>query len=61
MDIFQNEAESFERRMRDIVLTYEDDEEVRHEKMDQLMCETLERFGCYAGVEIFRDTSKWYA
>lgn len=61
MNIFENEAEHFERSMRDILLHHEDDEEVCHEKMDELMCETLEHFGCYEGVKIFKETKKWYA
>lgn len=47
--------------MRDIRLDYEDDEEVCHAKMDDLMCETLEKFGCHEGVRIFRETHKHYA
>lgn len=61
MDIFQNEAEAFERKMRDIALKYDEDVEVCHLHMDDLMCKTLEHFGCHAGVEIFRKTYKWYA
>ena len=58
MDIFKAEAEHFERTMRDIRLEHGDDEEVCHEKMDDLMCETLEKFGCEEGVRIFRETRK---
>lgn len=61
MNIFAAEAEHFERTMRDIRLDYEDDEEVCHAKMDDLMCETLEKFGCHEGVRIFRETHKYYA
>lgn len=60
MNIFEGEAEHFERRMRDILLNCEDTEE-RHILMDGLMCETLEKFGCYEGVKIFKETEKWYA
>lgn len=59
MDIFSSIAEDFERRMRD--LSSIDDKETRHRVMDQLMCEILEQFGCYEGVKIFKETSKWYA
>ena len=59
-NIFEAEAEHFERQMRDISIFCEDKED-RHKKMDDLMCETLEKFGCYEGVKIFRETSKWYA
>lgn len=55
MTIFENYAEHFEERMRDILLRYEDDPKVCHEKMDELMCKVLEYFGCRGGVEIFRD------
>lgn len=63
MNIFESEADHFERCMRDIVLRHmeDDDEEVRHIEMDKLMCETLEKFGCYEGVKIFRETRKYYA
>lgn len=61
-NLFEDAAERFERNMRDIVLFCDpDDEEVRHMKMDELMCETLEEFGCHEGVKIFRETKKWYA
>lgn len=60
MNIFENEADAFERKMRDILI-FEDDVEVRHSKMDELMCETLEKFGCHEGVKLFRETEKWYA
>lgn len=60
MDIFKAEAEHFERTMRDICLEYDDDKEVCHTKMIDLMCETLEKFGCYEGVKIFQGTRKHY-
>lgn len=43
MNIFEAEAEHFERTMRDILLNYKDDEEACHSRMDDLMCETLEK------------------
>lgn len=59
-NLFEDAAERFERRMRDILLDYCDDTEMRHVKMDELMCETLEEFGCYEGVKIFKETCKYY-
>ena len=62
MDIFKAEAESFENEMRWIWLNYHDeDSEVCHKKMDELMCATLSRLGFHEGVRIFEDTKKWYA
>ncbi len=61
MDTFKDKAEHFDRAMRDILFEYEDDEEICHEKMDDLMCETLEKFGCSEGVRIFRETHKYYS
>lgn len=58
MNIFEGEAEHFERTMRDIRLEYGDDKEVCYEKMVSFMCETLEKFGCDEGVRIFRETHK---
>jgi hypothetical protein len=60
MTIFESYAEHFERTMRDIAIS-EDDIEDRHRRMDEVMCETLEEFGCHEGVKIFRETNKWYA
>lgn len=57
MDIFKAEAEHFERTMRDIRLEYGDNKEVCRAKMIDLMCETLEKFGCDEGVRIFRESS----
>lgn len=60
--LFEDAAERFERQMRDILIFGDElDEEERHKEMDELMCKTLEEFGCHAGVKIFRDTKKWYA
>lgn len=61
MNIFEAEAEHFERTMRDILLNYKDDEEACHSRMDDLMCETLEKFGCHEGVKIFREAPKYYS
>lgn len=58
--IFEDAAERFEREMRWIWLNYYDDTEECHRKMDALMCETLEQFGCCEGVKIFKESPKWY-
>lgn len=52
--------EMFELRMRDLQHIYEDDREVRHIKMDELMCEFLRKLGYGAGVDIFEATPMWY-
>lgn len=56
-----DEAYYFAERMRAIRLEYEDDEEVCHEKMDDLMCSTLRNLGYGEGVDIFENTPKWHA
>lgn len=56
MSIFDNEAESFEMWMEDIRLFHRDEPEICRQKMIDLMCETLEKFGCNEGVEVFRKT-----
>ena len=61
MSVFDNVAERFAEQMSWITIEFDDDEEVRHIKMDELMCETLEEFGCHEGVKIFKETKKWYA
>ena len=61
MNIFKAEAENFEIWMRDIATDEDLDTEMTHRAMDNLMCETLEKFGCHEGVKIFRETTKWYA
>lgn len=38
-----------------------EDEEIRHLDMDNIMCEYLEILGGHEGIEIFRNTFKWYA
>lgn len=38
-----------------------DDVEKRHDEMDALMASTLESLGYEKGIEIFRNTYKWYA
>lgn len=48
-------------QMRKICSDHEDDEEVRHICMDDFMCEILNNLGYGEVVNIFEDTSKWYA
>lgn len=56
----------FEEEMRKIRSRYIDncgwdDEEICHEKMDELLCEMLRQLGYGGGVAIFDGTNKWYA
>lgn len=52
-------AEQFRYKME--CLSKMDDVEVCHERMDELMCELLRDIGYKDGVDIFENTSKWYA
>ena len=54
-------TEHFTERMRAIQLEFLDDEEVCHEKMDELMCETLRNLGYEDCIDIFEETPKWYS
>lgn len=59
---YEGKAETeFADRMGYIRENYGEDEEVCHEKMDELMCMTLRRLGFGEGVDIFEETKKWYA
>ena len=55
----------FEERMRDISTSDSGypgcNTEDRHRAMDDLMCEILEALGYGKGVEVFKQTHKWYA
>lgn len=53
--------EEFSKKMQEIKDQLEDDEEVVHVKMDCLMCTVLEELGYGEGINIFEQTSKWYA
>lgn len=55
MNIFECHADAFERNMRDLVLDYSDEPETLHKEMIELMCRTLEVFGCDQGVKIFKE------
>lgn len=37
------------------------DTEMRHIKMDQLMCQVLTDLGYAEGVKVFKEADKWYA
>lgn len=56
--------DEFEQKMLEIKNEYyynDDDEEVCHEKFDELMCALLRKLGYGKGVDIFEGTPKWYA
>ena len=40
---------------------YNDDNEAKHVRMDNLMCELLSVIGYEEGIDIFRDADKWYS
>ena len=50
----------FERRMKEIENGGRYDVPDAHGDADELMCETLEKLGYGAGVEIFNSLTKWY-
>jgi len=50
--------EEFEKEMRELE-GY--DEETRHYKADQLMCDLLKYLGYKKGIKIFESWEKWYA
>lgn len=49
----------FEDEMRK--LSNDFDQEHKHRKADELMCEILNQFGYSVGVEIFNNMNKWYS
>ena len=53
--------EEFKNRMGELCVVFKNDEEVCHEKMDDLMCELLRSLGYSEGVDIFEKAKKWYA
>lgn len=53
--------EEFTERMLAISKTMGLDLEGTHIEMDDLMCEALNCLGYGDGVEIFKETEKWYA
>ena len=63
-DVFEPDIPSpseFEDRMKELASHQSDDREFMHQDMDDLMCDILEAIGYGRGVEIFRQTPKWYA
>ena len=52
--------EQFKQNMQ-YVCDYYSDIEIRHCEMDRLMAQTLRDLGYGEGVDIFDNTSKWYA
>ena len=53
--------EEFALKMKEIENQYEDDPEISHAMMDDLMCEVLDSLGYEVGVHIFVESGKWYA
>ena len=61
LEVLSNDTESFAEQMRVIRYNHQDDEEICHALMDDLMCETLRSLGYEKGIDIFEETPKWYA
>lgn len=61
MDNWIMSPEEFAEAMRMCSSVCEDDVEMRHLRMDGLMLELLAALGYSEGVDIFMNTSKWYA
>lgn len=59
--VTQDMIDAFTAKMQEAYRVYGDDEERVHGVMDGIMCETLDRLGFTAGVEIFEEAPKWYA
>ena len=53
--------EEFQIKMQEIKNNYGGDEEAFHGKADDLLCEVLIELGYKNGVEIFKNSDKWYA
>jgi len=51
--------QEFAEKMKNISMN--DDTEMGHVNMDNLMCEVLESLGYKEGIDVFRNTGKWYA
>ena len=51
----------FKNTMNELAVSTSLDKEDRHRKMDALMCEVLRSIGYDDGIDIFEETSKWYA
>lgn len=53
--------EEFKEKMIELEVMYEDDPELMHIQMDELMANTLKSLGYKDGVDIFNKVHKWYA
>ena len=57
--------DEFKKKMKEFQMKEEQlyffSKEEMHIAMDNLMCEVLENLGYKDGVEIFRNTGKWYS
>jgi len=53
--------EDFELKMLTLVTEYGYNEEEVHIRMDELMCKCLFELGYGKGVEVFKNTDKWYS
>lgn len=53
--------EEFYQEMISLQKNHEEDTELVHILMDDLMCELLEKMGYGKGVGVFYNTYKWYA
>lgn len=52
--------EQFYTQMRAIQLDEDLSNDDQHERMDKLMCQLLSDLGYTDGIEIFKNTEKWY-
>lgn len=59
--ILKTTPREFRREMEVIKATHEDDEELMHIKMDDVMCRVLYELGYGEGVNVFEQTKKYYA
>lgn len=53
--------EDFYKQMKEILNRYENDEEICHIRMADLMCNVLRNLGYGDGIDIFDEAPKWYA
>lgn len=49
------------KRMNEVKVKYEDDEETAHYLADDILCDLLESLGYTELVEVFYSIDKWYA
>ena len=49
------------KRMNEVKVKYEDDEEAAHRLADDILCDLLESLGYTELVEVFYSIDKWYA